>query len=59
MQADAQELGLDMDTDSVVERWLDRRGHDGVVFEPSKEQGENRQVVIAFRRTQVTAIHNS
>jgi hypothetical protein len=59
MQADARELGLDMDTDAVIEWWVDRQGHDGVVFEPNKERGANRQTVIAFRRAQIAEIRNS
>jgi hypothetical protein len=51
--ATARGLGLDLETDLVVEWWLDRQGHDGVVIEDAQPLYEHRRVVIAFRRSQI------
>lgn len=56
MQADAQGLGLDMETDAVVEWWLDRQGYDSVVFEPPSPQYGRIRTVIAFRRAQIVRL---
>jgi hypothetical protein len=53
MQADARELGLDLETDAVVEWWLDRQGHDCVVFEGAGRLYNRQRAVIAFRRSQI------
>ena len=56
MQRDAQGLGLDMETDTVVEWWLDRQGYDSVVFEPPSPQYGRIRTVIAFRRAQIVQL---
>jgi hypothetical protein len=53
MQADARGLGLDLETDLVMEWWLDRQGHDCVVFEDARARYGHQRVVIAFRRGQI------
>ncbi len=50
ISAEARGLGLDLGTDLVVEWWLDRQGHDGVVFEDAKRKYGHPRVAIAFRR---------
>lgn len=56
IQAEARELGLDMETDAVVEWWLDRHGHDGAVFDDMADRYGYRRLVVAFRRAQVIKI---
>jgi len=53
MEAEARGLGLDLATDLVVEWWLDRQGHDCVVFDGAKSLYGYERVAIAFRRAQV------
>jgi hypothetical protein len=53
IRAEARGLGLDLGTDLVVEWWLDRQGHDCVVFEDAKRQYGHQRVVVAFRRAQI------
>lgn len=53
IQADAAALGLDLGTDAMVEWWLDRQGHDGVVLERGAHLG---RTVVAFRRSQIAEI---
>ncbi len=53
---EAHDLGLDFDTDPVVEWWLDRNGHDGALLDvPFAEYGTNR-IAIAFRRNQIVRV---
>lgn len=58
IHAEAQEFGLAMGTDAVVEWWLDRKGHDCVLFEDVQQQYPYQRVVIAFRRSQIIKIVN-
>jgi hypothetical protein len=53
IRAEARGLGLDLGTDLVVEWWLDRQGHDCVVFEDAKRQYGHQRVVVALRRAQI------
>jgi hypothetical protein len=53
IQAEASGFGLDMDTDAVVEWWLDRAGHDAIVLDGVPGYAIYRRVVIAFRRSQI------
>ena len=50
---EARGLGLDLDTDLTVEWWLDRQGHDCVIFEEAERLYGHQRVVIAFRRAQI------
>lgn len=57
IRADAQGLGLDMDTDAVIEWWLDRQGYDGAVLERGAHpQSYERRMVVAFRRSQIAEV---
>ena len=56
IQSDARSLGLDMLSDAVVEWWLDRQGHDGVVFEQGAHPNGRGRMVVAFRRAQIAEI---
>jgi hypothetical protein len=53
MRAEARGLGLDLETDLVIEWWLDRQGHDCVIFEDAKPLYGHQRAVIAFRRSQL------
>ena len=53
IRAEARGLGLDLGTDLVVEWWLDRQGHDCVIFEDAKRHYGHARVAIAFRRSQI------
>lgn len=56
IQAEARGLGLDMETDAVIEWWLDRQGHDGAVFERGAHAFAQGRTVVAFRRSQIAEI---
>ena len=56
---DARGLGLDLETDLMVEWWLDRQGHDCVVFEEAQRLYGHQRVVIAFRRSQIAQINET
>lgn len=56
IQAEAQGYGLDMESDAVVEWWLDRQGHDSLVLQGWPDQPSYTDVVIAFRRQQIIAV---
>lgn len=56
MQEEARVLGLDMESDAVVEWWLDKQGHDGAVFERGAYPERSDRVVVAFRRGQIVRI---
>lgn len=53
---DAYEHGLDVIAELAVEWWLDRHGHDGVVFRGNLARDGFSRQVIAFRRAQIVAI---
>jgi hypothetical protein len=53
MRAEARGLGLDLETDLVIEWWLDRQGHDCVIFEDAKPLYGHQRAVVAFRRSQI------
>lgn len=56
IQQEARGLGLDIETDAVIEWWLDRQGYDSVLFEPQAHPFGRRQMVIAFRRSQIVLV---
>jgi hypothetical protein len=51
--SEARGLGLDLDTDLVVEWWLDRQGHDSLILDDVKSLYSYQRVLIAFRRSQI------
>lgn len=53
MRNDAKALGLDFGTEFDAEWWLDKHGHDAVVFEPSGRNDQRARRVVVFRRSQV------
>jgi len=57
IQAEAQGYGLDMESDAVVEWWLDRQGHDSVVLQGWRPARGYTDVVVAFRRSQILSVH--
>jgi hypothetical protein len=58
MRAEARSLGLDLETDLVIEWWLDRQGHDCVIFEDAKPLYGHQRAVVAFRRSQIARCIN-
>lgn len=59
MRAAGRDLGLDFEADSVIEWWLDRQGHDGVIFESAQRLYGHDRAVIAFRRSQIARIEGT
>lgn len=55
-QEEASGLGLDMESDAVIEWWLDRQGYDGAVLEPGAHSHGDVQMVVAFRRSQIAQV---
>jgi hypothetical protein len=55
-QEEAGGLGLDMESDAVIEWWLDRQGYDGALLEPGAHAHGARRMAIAFRRAQIAQI---
>ncbi|GIW01845.1 zinc ribbon domain-containing protein [Roseiflexus sp.] len=53
---EATDLGLDMNTDAIIEWWLDREGYDGALFERNAHPYGGGRAVIAFRRSQIALI---
>ncbi|MGB9750830.1 zinc ribbon domain-containing protein [Roseiflexus castenholzii] len=53
---EATDLGLDMNTDAIIEWWLDREGYDGALFERDAHPYGGGRAVIAFRRSQIALI---
>lgn len=56
IQRNARDLGLDLETDAVIEWWLDRQGYDGALFERGAHPHGGGRMVVAFRRTQIAQI---
>jgi hypothetical protein len=54
--AEARALGLDLDPALAAEWWLDRHGHDGVIFSAARARYQAERVLIVFRRAQLTRI---
>ncbi|HWQ13947.1 MAG TPA: zinc ribbon domain-containing protein, partial [Roseiflexaceae bacterium] len=55
-QEEASGLGLDMESDAVVEWWLDRQGYDGALLAPGAHTYGDAHMAIAFRRAQIAQI---
>ncbi len=55
----ARDLGLALETDAVIEWWLDQQGHDGVVLEGVAERYQYPRIAIAFRRGQIVHVEGS
>jgi hypothetical protein len=56
MQREAASVGLDMETDAVVEWWFDRYNDDGVIFTHARQRYRYDRVVVVFRRSQVVRV---
>lgn len=56
--AEARGLGLDLDPALAAEWWLDRQGHDGVIFTAAQAHYHAERVVIVFRRSQLARIQD-
>ncbi|HMQ33629.1 MAG TPA: zinc ribbon domain-containing protein [Chloroflexaceae bacterium] len=56
--AEARGLGLDLEPALAAEWWLDRNGHDGVVFTGARARYGAERVVIVFRRGQLAQIRD-
>ncbi len=53
---EAADLGLDMNTDAIIEWWLDCEGYDGALFERNAHPYGGGRAAIAFRRSQIALI---
>jgi hypothetical protein len=53
---EARQLGLDLDAAQAAEWWLDRYGHDGVIFSAAQHRFGTERVVVAFRRAQLVRV---
>lgn len=58
IRAEARGLGLDLEPALAAEWWLDRNGHDGVVFTAARARYGAERVVIVFRRAQLARIRD-
>ncbi len=58
IETEARGVGLDLETDAMVEWWLDRQGHDGLVLDGVRQRYNYDRVVIAFRRAQIAQIRD-
>ena len=56
MKQEAASLGLDVETDAVVEWWLDRYNYDGVIFTNARQRYQYDRVVVVFRRSQLVQV---
>ncbi|WP_322820022.1 zinc ribbon domain-containing protein [Chloroflexus sp.] len=56
MTHEAAGLGLDIETDAVIEWWLDRYAYDGVIFHGAAQRYQFDQVVVVFRRGQLAEV---
>ncbi len=54
--AEAKGLGLDLEPALAAEWWLDRNGHDGVIFTGAKARYGAERALIVFRRGQLAQI---
>jgi hypothetical protein len=58
IRAEAQGLGLDLEPAQAAEWWLDRHGHDGVIFTSATGRYGAERVVIVFRKAQLAQIRD-
>lgn len=56
MKREAAGLGLDIETDAVIEWWLDRYAYDGVIFHGAAQRYQFERVIVVFRRNQLAAV---
>ncbi|GAB4440144.1 MAG: zinc ribbon domain-containing protein [Chloroflexi bacterium OHK40] len=56
IREEARSLGLDLEPALAAEWWLDRHGHDGVIFSGARARFGAEQVVIVFRYRQLARI---
>jgi hypothetical protein len=55
---EARGLGLDLEPALAAEWWLDRNGHDGVIFTAAQARYGVERVAIVFRRAQLALIRD-
>lgn len=53
IRAEAQALGLDLEPATAAEWWLDRYGHDAVIFTEAQARYNAAEALIVFRRAQI------
>ncbi len=53
IRAEAQGLGLDLEPATAAEWWLDRYGHDAVIFTEAHKRYKAAEALIVFRRAQI------
>lgn len=58
MREEARALGLDLEPALAAEWWLDRHGHDGVIFRGARGRYRADVAVIVFRRGQLAQIRD-
>lgn len=58
IREEARSLGLDLEPALAAEWWLDRNGHDGVIFSGARSRYSADHVVIVFRRRQLAQIRD-
>jgi hypothetical protein len=58
IRAEASALGLDLDPATAAEWWLDRNGHDGVIFSEAQERYGAEQALIVFSFAQLAEIQD-
>jgi hypothetical protein len=56
-QEEASGLGLDMESDAVIEWWLERHGYDGAVLAPGAHSYGDARMAVVFRRSQVARVN--
>jgi hypothetical protein len=55
-QAAAATFGLDMESDAVIEWWLEREGYDGALLAPDAHAHGDTRMAIVFRRNQIAQV---
>jgi hypothetical protein len=58
MREEARGLGLDLEPAQAAEWWLDRHGHDGVIFTAARARYKVERVAIVFRYRQLARIRD-
>jgi hypothetical protein len=53
IRSEAQALGLDLEPATAAEWWLDRYGHDAVIFSEAQARYNAAEALIVFRRAQI------
>lgn len=56
IRAEARGVGLDLETDVVIEWWLDKQDYDGMLLSDTQALYGHNRVVIVFRRAQLVEL---